>query len=277
VMFGPPATIFWRSKPIAAKLMQMDHNAIKTLIVDDEPIARRVLREELEIFPEILVVGEADDGRRALEQIKALQPDLVFLDLQMPVMGGFEVVRQLDSGPLPVIIISTAFDEHAIQAFEAGAIDYLLKPVRQERLQKAVDRAKSLLTKPVEVADEIAKIAAAGDSGGPSKARKVVGRIGSEFILLDPDEILAFQADGVFVWIITSKRRLLATQTLRAIEERMKDHPFERVHRNTIVNLNHVRKMSAMSSQRWLVTLTNSLQVVVSKRLAHNIRDMLHK
>jgi DNA-binding LytR/AlgR family response regulator len=253
----------------------MDRNAIKTLIVDDEPITRRVLREELERFPEIAIVGEADDGKRALEQIKELQPDLVFLDLQMPVMGGFEVVRRIDSGLLPVIIISTAFDDHAIQAFEAGAIDYLLKPVREERLQKAVERARSLLNKPSEVADELARIAAAGDPGGPSKARKVVGRIGSEYILLDPDEILAFQADGELVWIITSKRRLLATQTLRAIEGRMKDQPFERVHRNTIINVNHVRKMSAMSSQRWLVTLSNSLQVVVSKRLAHNIREIV--
>jgi two-component system LytT family response regulator len=256
--------------------MQMDRNPIRTLIVDDEPIARRVLREELGIFPEISIVGEAEDGMRALEKIKEMEPDLVFLDLQMPVMGGFEVVRRLEGGRLPVIIISTAFDEHAIQAFEAGAIDYLLKPVREERLQKAVARAKGILSKPSEVADEIAKIAAAGESGSPSKTRKIVGKTGSEYILLDPDEILAFQADGELVWIITSKRRLLATQTLRVIEERLKDQPFERVHRNAIVNMNHVRKMTAMSSQRWLVTLSNSLQVVVSKRLAHNIRDILH-
>jgi len=254
----------------------MDIRAIRTLIIDDEPIARRVLREELATFPDVLIVGEAEDGRRALEQIKDLQPDLIFLDLQMPVMGGFEVVRQLEGGRLPVIIISTAFDDHAIQAFEAGAIDYLLKPVREERLQKAVKRAKSLLNSPAEVADQIAKIAAAaGDQGGSSKARKVVGRSGSDYVLLDPDEILAFQADGELVWIITSRQRLLATQTLQAIAERLKDQPFERVHRSTIVNVNHVRTMSAMSSQRWLVTLSNSLQVVVSKRLARNIRDIL--
>ena len=116
---------------------------MKTLIVDDEPIARTILREELEHFPEVSVIGEADNGRSALQMIRKLRPDLVLLDLQMPVMSGFEVVRNLDA-PLPVIVIVTAFDQHAIQAFEAGAVDYLLKPVSEDRLAKAVDRAKSL-------------------------------------------------------------------------------------------------------------------------------------
>ena len=115
---------------------------MKTLIVDDEPIARRVLREELETFPEVAVVGEAENGKQALRQIAELQPDLVFLDLHMPVMGGFEVVQKLGGGPLPIIVIVTAYDQHAIEAFEAGAIDYLLKPVSEARLQKAIERAR---------------------------------------------------------------------------------------------------------------------------------------
>src|SRR6266853_5752150 len=119
----------------------MDSGVMKALIVDDEPIARRVLREELELFPEVLVVGEAGDGKEALQKIARLRPDLVFLDLQMPVMSGFEVVRSLGEPPLPVIVIVTAFDQHALQAFEAGAIDYLLKPVTEARLQRAVERA----------------------------------------------------------------------------------------------------------------------------------------
>src|SRR5258708_34454674 len=99
---------------------------MKTLIVDDEPIARHVLREDLEAIPEVLIVGEAEDGMQALERITELRPDLVFLDLQMPVMGGFEVVRKLGGGHLPVVVIVTAFDQYAIKAFEEGAVDYLL-------------------------------------------------------------------------------------------------------------------------------------------------------
>ena len=130
---------------------------MKTLIVDDEPIARRVLREELETVPEVVIVGEAENGRQALQQIAELQPDLVLLDLQMPVMGGFEVVRKLGGGHLPVVVIVTAFDQHAIEAFEAGAVDYLLKPVGEERLRKAVERAGRLRKNPLEVANEVAQ------------------------------------------------------------------------------------------------------------------------
>ncbi|MDT7813721.1 MAG: two-component system, LytTR family, response regulator [Acidobacteriaceae bacterium] len=254
----------------------MTHRVMKTLIVDDEPIARRILREELEAFPEVKVVGEAENGREALRKIAELQPNLVFLDLQMPVMGGFEVVRKLGGGALPVVVIVTAFDQHAIEAFEAGAIDYLLKPVSEARLHKAVLRAKSLQSKPIEIANDVAKIAGAAIPPNATGSRKVVGRIGTEYFLLNAEEILAFQADGELVWIITSKQRFLATQSLRGIEERLAEQKFQRVHRNAIVNVDHVRKMSALSSQRWLITLSNSLQLTVSKRQAHTIRDILH-
>jgi DNA-binding LytR/AlgR family response regulator len=246
----------------------MDHRVMKTLIVDDEPIARRVLREELETVPAVIIVGEAENGKQALQQIAALRPDLVLLDLQMPVMSGFEVVRKLGGGHLPVVVIVTAFDQHAIEAFEAGAVDYLLKPVGEEQLRKAVERARKLCEHPREVADDIARITSV-------ETRKIVGRNGEEYVLLDPDEILAFQAERELVWIVTAKQRFLATQSLRVIEDHLKEQQFRRVHRNAIVNVNHVRKMSALSSQRWLVTLSNSLQLVVSKRQAHNIRSVL--
>ena len=249
---------------------------MKALIADDEPIARQVLREELELLPDINVVGEASDGREALQQIRKLTPDVVFLDLQMPVMSGFEVVRSLKGPALPVIVIVTAFDQHAIDAFEAGAIDYLLKPVSEARLRHAVDRARTLHGRTGDIAEEVGKIASVVQPGRNSKSRKMVGRSGQDYFLLDLDEVLAFQAEREVVWIITAEQRLLATQSLRAIEERLQEPEFQRVHRNAIVNVNHVRRMSAISSQRWLITLSNSLQLVVSKRQAHTIRAILH-
>ena len=253
----------------------MDSGVMKALIVDDEPVARRVLHDELELLPDVVVVGEASDGRDALQQIAKLRPNVVFLDLQMPVMSGFEVVRNLGEPPLPVIVIVTAFDQHAIQAFEAGAVDYLLKPVSEARLRTSVERARALQGRQTEVAATVGKINAAAETSLLPKSRKVVGRAGEDYYLLDPDEVQAFQAERELVWIITSKQRLLATQTLRAIEERLEGPHFQRVHRNSIVNVNHIRKMSALSSQRWLITLSNSLQLVVSKRQAHNIRSIL--
>lgn len=253
----------------------MDPRPIKTLIVDDEPVARNLLREELERLPEIVILGEAANGREALQKIGKLKPDLVFLDLQMPVMSGFEVVRGLTGSSLPIVVIVTAFDQHAIQAFEAGAIDYLLKPVSEARLQKAVARAKGLINRPVEIADQVAKIASVSTPSNPIKSRKVVGRSGADYVLLDADEVLAFQAERELVWIITARQRLLATQSLRAIEERLGEPQFQRVHRNALVNVNHVRKLSSLSSQRWCITLSNALQLVVSKRQAYKIREIL--
>lgn len=250
---------------------------MKTLIVDDEPVARRLLREGLEPLSDIAIVGEAANGKEALQKIEKLKPDLVLLDLQMPLMSGFEVVRGLSGSSPPIIVIVTAFDQHAIQAFEAGAIDYLLKPVSEARLLKAVERAKVLLTKPGEIADQVARIASVNTPSSPVTSRKVVGRSGADYVLLDADEVLAFQAERELVWIITSRQRLLATQSLRGIEERLREPQFQRVHRNAIVNVNQVRKITGLSSQRWCITLSNSLQIIVSKRQAHKIREILQR
>ncbi len=254
---------------------------LRVLVVDDEPVARKLLREELELFPDVSVVGEAENGRQALEKIGELRPTLVFLDLQMPVMGGFEVIASLKGGPIPAIIIVTAFDRHAIEAFEAGAIDYLLKPVGETRLQKAIERARSLQGKDLQIAESVLRLSDTVASAQPGLSfqgagRKIVGKLGEEYFLLDQNEVLAFHAEGETVVIITARHRYVATQSLRALEERLRNSPFQRVHRNSIVNVNHVRKMSAMSSQRWLLTLSNSQELIVSKRLAHSVRQMLN-
>ena len=248
--------------------------SLKTLIVDDEPIARRVLREELELMPDVEVVGEADNGSTALEKIARDQPDLLLLDLQMPVMGGLEVIRNLRHGTrLPVIVIVTAYDEFALQAFDAGAIDYLLKPVGHERLAEAVERARRLTGR--ETIDRLAQLQEIADPGG-ARNKRIVGRIGEEFFLLSASEIYAFQAEGDVVWIITAKQKYEATQTLRVLEERLRRTSFRRIHRNAMVNVDHVRKMSALTSQRWLVTLTNDHEFVASKRQARSVRQLLH-
>jgi DNA-binding LytR/AlgR family response regulator len=248
---------------------------LRTLIVDDEPVARSVLREELETLADVEVVGEAENGVVALQRVAADHPDLVLLDLQMPVMGGLEVVRRLKGGgPLPAIVIVTAFDQYAIQAFEAGAIDYLLKPVSRERLMDAVDRARR--TSGREAAERVARIQEIAEPAGDRPARRIVGRTGAEYILLNADEVYAFQAEGDLVWIMTAKSKLLATQTLKVLEQRLSNTSFRRIHRNALVNIDHVRRMSTLSSQRWLVTLDNKMEFIVSKRQARSIRHLLN-
>jgi len=248
---------------------------LRTLIVDDEPIARKILREELGSFDDVQIIGEADNGVSALEKISADQPDLVLLDLQMPEMGGLEVVRNLKRGThMPVIVIVTAYDKYALQAFEAGAIDYLLKPVGADRLAEAVERAKRLTER--EAAERLAQLQEVADQPKNPQARRIVGRVGEEYFLLSADEIYAFQADGETVWIITAKKKYLATQTLKGLDQRLRNTSFRRIHRNALVNVDHVRKMSALSSQRWLITLSNDQEFVASKRQAGSIRQLLN-
>ena len=248
---------------------------LKTLIVDDEPVARKILREELEAVGGVQIVGEACDGASALNGIASLDPDVVLLDLQMPVMNGLDVVRRLKHGThMPVIVIVTAFDEYALQAFDAGAVDYLLKPVSQERLAKAVERARRLTNG--EAAERIAQLQEIAEPPGAPRARKIVGRIGAEYFLLNADEILAFQADGDLVWIVTPRRKYLASQPLRIIEQRVQGTSFRRIHRSALVNVDHVRKMSALSSQRWLITLSNGQEFIASKRQARSVRELLN-
>jgi two-component system, LytTR family, response regulator len=249
---------------------------LSTLIVDDEPIARRILRDELEQIDDIALVGEAEDGVSALTAIRDLSPDLVFLDLQMPGLGGFDVIRRLQPGSsVPLIVIVTAWDQYAIQAFEAGAIDYLLKPIGQERLVQTVDRALKLRPRTAEAARHLAAVTEIAEAPAGRSVRRVVAKSGDEYLLLNANEVLAFEADGDLVWIITAKKRYLATQSLKAIQDKLRHTNFRRIHRKALVNIDHVRKMSTLSSQRWLLTLANDQEFIVSKRQAHNVRQLL--
>jgi two-component system LytT family response regulator len=249
---------------------------MRVLIVDDEPIARQVLREELELLDDVEVIDEAENGATALELIAVRRPDVIFVDLRMPKMTGFEMIERLDGIAAPVLVIVTAYDQHAIKALDAGAIDYLLKPVSQGRLAQTMERVRRLATNPLQVAEQVIKLqemAPVPQIG--ARIRKVVGKIGEEYFLLDVQEVLAFQAEGELTWITTAKQRYLATQNLKAIQDRLQNTAFCRIHRSALVNTNHIRKISALSSQRWLMTLSNGQEFVVSKRQAKYVRPFL--
>jgi len=227
------------------------------LIADDEPVARQVLREHVEAIPSLEIAGEASTGKETLQRILDLEPDVVLLDQQMPELDGLAVVRSLRGAQTPLIIFVTAYERHALEAFEVGAVDYLLKPVRRERLEKAIEKARRQL-----------KSAPAIE--GP---KKIIGRRGTDLYLLDPAEIVAFQADGELVHIITSGQRYLSDHSLKALEEKLERPRFRRVHRGTLINTDHLRKISPLSSRRWLLKMSNGFEAVVSKRLASAIRE----
>lgn len=239
---------------------------MKVLIADDEPIARLVLRELLEEFSQVKIVGEAATGMEAAMQIQQLEPELVFLDLQMPGMDGFAVAQSLNGGKLPLVIFVTAYDRHAHEAFDTGAVDYLLKPVRRERLAAALDKARA----------QFAGITGVLRSNPPAPPRRIMGRLGGHMHVLDAADVIALQAEDETVEIITANQRYLADYPLRDLEERLRGGHFRRIHRKTIINTSHIRQISPLSSKRWLLHMSNGMQVVVSKRMAGAIRDETH-
>jgi DNA-binding LytR/AlgR family response regulator len=235
---------------------------LQVLIADDEPIARQVLRELLEECPGAALAGEAASGTDAVKQIERLKPDVVLLDLQMPGLDGFAVARSLRGARLPLIIYVTAYEKHALQAFETGAIDYLLKPVRRERLAAALEKAR----------DHLAGLRQPAPPPEP-EPRRIVGRIGSDLHLLDLGDVIAFRAEGNTVLILTAGGRYLAGHSLKALEQRLRSPRFRRIHRGTIINTDHIRKISPLSSKRWLLRMSNGMEAVVSKRMAGVIRE----
>ncbi|HBY63730.1 MAG TPA: DNA-binding response regulator, partial [Solibacterales bacterium] len=160
------------------------------------------------------------------------------------------------------VIFTTAHDEYAIKAFEVHAVDYLLKPVRRERLSAALSKVTAQLTgiRPAEAARST------------EMPRKIVGRQGADQYLLDPAEVVAFQADGELVYILTNNARYYADQPLRVLQQKLGPR-FRRVHRKTIINTDHIRRISPLSSKRWLLRMSSGLEVIVSKRLAGAIRE----
>lgn len=230
---------------------------MRVLIADDEPIARQILREHIESIPELEYAGEASTGAETLARILETRPDVVLLDLQMPELDGLAVVRSLRGDRKPAIIFVTAFERYALDAFEVGAVDYLLKPVRRERLEKAL----------LKVGRQLRSAPAAA-----AAPRKIVGRRGTDMYLLDPSEIVAFQAEGELVHIVTADQRFLAEHSLKVLESKLEQPRFRRIHRRTIINTDHIRRVSPLSSKRWLLKMSNGFEAVVSKRLASSIR-----
>ncbi len=251
----------------------MRDERLRTLIVDDEDRAREVLRRDLAEIDGIEVVGEAENGAVATERIADLGPDLVLLDIQMPVKDGFDVVRSI-AGPLPAIVFVTAYSEHALKAFDVGAVDYLLKPFSVKRLRRAVDRARKTWQNRRSHTERVAATLNV-DAALTKRKPKIVASYGTDFLLLDVDQVYAFQAEGEKVWIVAKDRRYLATQTLAEITAKLAGSTFLRVHRSVLVNSDKIARISSLSSRRWLLTLANSYQCVVSKRNTAMVRTLL--
>jgi two-component system LytT family response regulator len=241
---------------------------VTAFIVDDEPVARAGLRAMLGAIEWVDVVGEAADGISAVTGINALKPELVFLDVQMPGLLGTEVLRRLERAPF--VIFTTAFSEHAVTAFELGAVDYLLKPFGPSRLAAAMQRVRSALGEPSQ-ADAFERLS--GALGGGPISRLFV-RVGGTLVPLAVESVSWFEADGDYVIAHAGSARHPLHLSLSRLEARLDPRHFTRVHRAHIVNLDQVRAFKRDASGNLEAELLDGARVPVSRGRAQELRKV---
>ncbi|TKB98765.1 LytR/AlgR family response regulator transcription factor [Pedobacter cryophilus] len=232
---------------------------IKALIIDDEPLARSIVAEYLAAYPNIKVVQECENGFDGLKAINQHQPQLVFLDIQMPKITGFEMLELLDQ--VPPIIFTTAFDEFAIKAFETNAVDYLLKPFDENRFKKAID--KFLSTNPVQ--QQKRTLASVNEIQSATQNERVVVKTGNKIKVISIYDIQYLAADDDYVNIHTSEGAFLKSQTLAFFEKSLDEKLFLRVHRSYIVKLDQITKIELFEKDSHVLILKSGEKIPVSK------------
>jgi len=231
---------------------------IRALVADDEPLARRGVLQLLEPFGEVRVVGEARDGREAVELLRTLRPDLLFLDVQMPELNGFDVLERALVHEVPAVVFLTAYERFALEAFDVDAVDYLLKPVRRARFARCMERVHDRIEQ-----WRLRKGAAGADEDLP---RTVVVSVREGERVLRPEEIDWIEADDYYAVIHTGGERHLVRESLASLEERLPAASFLRVHRSALVNLARVRALEEDGEGGTRLALRSGALVPVSRR-----------
>jgi two-component system LytT family response regulator len=235
---------------------------LRVLIVDDEPLARRGLRVRLERLPDIDIVGECASGSEAVAAIEAHAPDVVLLDVQMPELDGFDVIDAVGTDRMPVTIFVTAYDAHAIRAFDAHALDYLLKPVDDERFVRSVERARA------RVAERDARTREREMGGVLAAARRdtrIVLRDRGRVLVLEHADVDWISAEGDYVRVYAGGRGYLVRHTMTAMEARLDPATFARIHRSAIVNVSRVREIRAHGDRDYVVVLRDDTRLKMSR------------
>ncbi len=261
----------------------MSDAPIKVMLVDDEPLAVQGLTLRLEEFQEVSIIGTAANGREAIRDIRALNPDLVFLDIQMPGIDGLGVVRALLGSDMPMFVFVTAYDKYAIEAFEANALDYIVKPVEEERLKDAIHRARETMKSKSAVGRESQLVEMLSSFNEDERNRikellddpdwseknrypeKMSFKDGSKVIVLNADEIDWIDAAGDYMCVHAGGKTHIIRETMKALEARLDPSRFQRVHRSAIVNVNKVKELHPHSNSEYFLILEGGQELKLSR------------
>ncbi|EQA97094.1 two-component system LytT family response regulator [Sphingobium wenxiniae] len=264
---------------------------IRTILVDDESLAIQGLKLRLEAHEDVEIVETCSNGREAIRAIKTHKPDLVFLDIQMPGFDGFSVVQGMMEVEPPLFIFVTAYSDHAIRAFEAQAVDYLMKPVEEGRLADALDRVRQRLSekRQVQEAEKLREVLAEvapdamnewhSEEGAPASNRfeKLINiKDRGQIFRVDVDSIERIDAAGDYMCIYTADNSLILRETMKDLEKRLDPRNFQRVHRSTIVNLSQVRQVKPHTNGECFLVLESGAQVKVSRSYRDVVARFVH-
>jgi two-component system LytT family response regulator len=253
---------------------------IRTLIVDDMLLGRKRLRRHLEEFRDIEIVGEASNGREAIDAIERLNPQLVFLDVQMPEVDGFEVLRAVGADAIPAVVFVTAHEEFALRAFEMHAIDYLLKPFDSARLHKAVERARRQIVSATD--DSAVRLDALlrQIAAGARQARRIAIKADGRTVFLPTDDIDYIEAAGNYLRIVTSGaggNAYMVRDRISEMQRRLDPAVFARVHRSTIVNISRIKEMHPLFNGDQLLILMSGTRLTLSRTYREQLLNRLEQ
>jgi len=252
--------------------------SLRVLVVDDESLARQRIRTLVSRRDDLSIVAECATGAEAVAAIREHRPDLVFLDVQMPVMDGFDVIAKIGADVIPPVIFITAFDEYAINAFEVGAIDYLLKPVDEERFNQTVERAKSRIaerSQPALASQLGALIRQMG--GAPGAGGRIGVRVHGKVLFLDPSEIYWIQARDDVARVHLADSAYDVREPLRSLEERLPSSTFLRIHRSAIVNTGHVIEAEPFDQGDQMLVLRNGKRLTTGRSYRKAVQEFLKR
>lgn len=247
---------------------------INVVIVDDEPLARERLRDLAAVHPDVAILAESGDGRDAVTTIEQLEPDLIFLDVQMPEFDGFEVLEQLAPRRRPEVVFVTAYDSYAMQAFAVNAVDYLLKPIDPRRFHEAVDRVRRRLAEPGTGTAELSRLLTELRQirGYP---QRIAARRGSAVAMVAVDDIHWIEARGNYARLHVDQESHLVREPLKSLEARLDPARFTRIHRGTIVNLSRIATVEPYFHGEYIVTLKNGTRLTSSRTMSPRFRSLI--